>query len=665
MNNIPCDMAEVLAGQISGFHQYILSGGAPRMSYVSRNLCCMLGAEEDELLGGGYEAMVHPADREAYFAMLRLAAGEERTAAGEYRLVKKDGSVMHVRDTVTSRLTDGVMVMSSVLADITGIRKEIDDLHFLSETIPCGFLKYTCEKQPRITYINARMAEMLRLPAAHGGEDGELEYFLDNVYLMIPAEERRRFARYLDRVYAAGTPVAGEMSLLRCDGTRVHVFGWVTKSVNELGEAEFQSVCMDVTERHMARRAAETERYIKALAEVYDKIFEINLSAGTVKCLHCGDSATFKCVENMAVRLEDAKERWIMDSVVEDDCGRVRGFFDDFCGGKAESALRPPQITYMARSGDGKVRRYGGIFIRGGGGGDFYCCRRMHDPAETEVLRHENDRLKENMKKLVMRFTDGIAAFEISSGGMVTPLYASDNVCAFFGFSRDEWFSLMAKATPLENFVAYSEAEYEDFEELLRNGEAEFTYFDYSSGIERRIRAVCSRREPEDDAPLYVMLYYAGPDRGAEEGLPEPRSVTIRTFGYFDVFVGDRPIAFRNKKSKELFALLVDRRGGYVTSEEAIGFLWEDEPVSTVTLSRYRKVALRLKNTLEEYGIADVVESVDGKRRIVAEKVRCDLYDYLSGKDEFAQLFKGSYLTNYSWAETTLGELTESRMKKS
>ena len=163
MNNIPCDMAEVLAGQISGFHQYILSGGAPRMSYVSRNLCCMLGAEEDELLGGGYEAMVHPADREAYFAMLRLAAGEERTVAGEYRLVKKDGSMMHVRDTVTSRLTDGVMVMSSVLADITGIRKEIDDLHFLSETIPCGFLKYTCEKQPRITYINARMAEMLRL----------------------------------------------------------------------------------------------------------------------------------------------------------------------------------------------------------------------------------------------------------------------------------------------------------------------------------------------------------------------------------------------------------------------------------------------------------------------------------------------------------------------
>ena len=115
--------------------------------------------------------------------------------------------------------------------------------------------------------------------------------------------------------------------------------------------------------------------------------------------------------------------------------------------------------------------------------------------------------------------------------------------------------------------------------------------------------------------------------------------------------------AQRNKKSKELLALLVDRKGGYITSEEAISFLWEDEPANTLTLSRYRKVALRLKSTLEEYGITDIVEVIDGKRRIVMEKVACDLYNYLSGKEEYSQLFKGSYLTNYSWGETTLGEL--------
>ena len=52
-----------------------------------------------------------------------------------------------------------------------------------------------------------------------------------------------------------------------------------------------------------------------------------------------------------------------------------------------------------------------------------------------------------------------------------------------------------------------------------------------------------------------------------------------------------------------------------------------------------------------------MVETVDGKRRIVEERVECDLYNYLSQKEEFAHLFKGSYLTNYSWGEMTLGEL--------
>lgn len=216
----------------------------------------------------------------------------------------------------------------------------------------------------------------------------------------------------------------------------------------------------------------------------------------------------------------------------------------------------------------------------------------------------------------------------------------------------------MEKPTPFDNFVAYSEAGYEEFTKLLENGEAEFTYFDYQLESERKIKAICSQKASNANAPRYVMLYSVE-DTGSTEaiGLSESRTVSIRTFGYFDVFVGDRPIAFRNKKSKELLALLVDRKGGYVSSEEAISFLWEDEPVSTVTLSRYRKVALRLKNTLEEYGISDVIESVDGKRRVVMEKVQCDLYQYLSGKEEYSQLFKGSYLTNYSWAETTLGEL--------
>ena len=261
------------------------------------------------------------------------------------------------------------------------------------------------------------------------------------------------------------------------------------------------------------------------------------------------------------------------------------------------------------------------------------------------------------MQELVRRFRDGIAAFELSDGN-VTPLYASDNVCEFFGFTKDEWLPLMEKSTPVREFIARSETSYSDFAELLRTGEAEFTYYDFGAEKERRIKAICSPKSPEA-SPRYVLLYNMDEFPGtAAESADDEMTVSIRTFGYFDVFIGGKPIAFRSQKAKELFALLIDRRGGFVTSEEAIGFLWEEEPINSVTLARYRKVALRLKNILEEYGISDVMESVAGKRRIIPEKVRCDLYDYLSGKEEYAQLFKGSYLTNYSWGEITLGELS-------
>ena len=364
--------------------------------------------------------------------------------------------------------------------------------------------------------------------------------------------------------------------------------------------------------------------------------------------------------EDVPMLIDEALDKWTLGAVEAGSRDKIRGFFRDFCQKKLyESDARPPQITYNARCASGELRQYTGIFIKVDESVSYYCCRRIQETGKERVLQTENDELKQNMKDLVMQFSDGIAAFEVSADGQVKPLYASDNVQEFFGYTEKEWTLLTEKFTPMESFVAYSEAAYEDFVELLRAGEAEYTYFDYDTETERKIKAICSPKEAGGKTPRYVMLYQVeATDPDGKKTLPENRTVSIRTFGYFDVFVGDKPIAFRNKKSKELLALLVDRRGGYITSEEAIGFLWEDEPANTVTMSRYRKVALRLKNTLEEYGISDIVEAVDGKRRIVMEKVQCDLYQYCSGKEEYANLFKGSYLTNYSWGETTLGELS-------
>ena len=662
MNNTLNNIEEILGHQICGFHQYVLTSPV-HLNYVSVNLCEMLGIQQTELLDDRadlYAQMVHPADREKYSDFINKIIIKEQSLTGEYRLVKKDGTIICVRDTITpKKLDDGTLIGHSVLTDITDIKNENTDLQFLNETVPCGFLRYTCEKQPKITYINPKMIELLRFPEVKDGEMDYLEMYKSNIFLMIPMEERRRFSKYLNRVFSSDVPIAGDMTLLRCDGTRAHIFGWVTKCINEQGEAEFQSVCMDITERYQARKSSESKRYLQALTDVYDKIFEFNLDANTVKCLHCEENSYFKRFENIAMQIEDALEKSLIASAATEQQDTIRRFFKDFCQKRLSGVDgKPPQITYKARSTDNNVKQYTGVFIKVDESVSFYCCREVKEAAESVALREENSQLKEKMRNLVKQFSDGIAAFEVTAEGLVKPLYATENVCDFFGYTEEEWLPLTERFTPLENFVSYSEVPYEKYAELLRTGKAEFSYFDYQSETERKIKAICSEKEPNVNSSRYVMLYpVEGGSEAVKQTLPENRTVSIRTFGYFDVFVGDTPIAFRNKKSKELLALLVDRKGGYVTSEEAISFLWEDEPANTLTLSRYRKVALRLKSTLEEYGITDIVEAVDGKRRIVMEKVECDLYNYLSGKEEYSQLFKGSYLTNYSWGETTLGEL--------
>ena len=146
-----------------------------------------------------------------------------------------------------------------------------------------------------------------------------------------------------------------------------------------------------------------------------------------------------------------------------------------------------------------------------------------------------------------------------------------------------------------------------------------------------------------------------------EENIATPANshIFIGTFGFFDIYVDGQAILFTHAKSKELLALFVDRRGGYLTAREAITYLWENEPVSKTTLSRCRKVAMRMNETLRKYGIEDIVKAQRGVRCLDISKVHCDLYDYLSGRSP--RLYRGTYMLNYSWAEYTIAELDRER----
>ena len=72
--------------------------------------------------------------------------------------------------------------------------------------------------------------------------------------------------------------------------------------------------------------------------------------------------------------------------------------------------------------------------------------------------------------------------------------------------------------------------------------------------------------KPVDENDLRRELTFLYPEQLEEK----KRKISVKTFGGFDVFVNGETLTFRRAKSKELLALLVDKRGNSITAREGV-----------------------------------------------------------------------------------------------
>lgn len=125
----------------------------------------------------------------------------------------------------------------------------------------------------------------------------------------------------------------------------------------------------------------------------------------------------------------------------------------------------------------------------------------------------------------------------------------------------------------------------------------------------------------------------------------------IRCFPDFELMKDNEPVFFKNRKSKELLAYLVHNQGNWVPLEKITFSLFED--LDELSSKNYlRTVLFRLKKTLSENGLEHLIETKYGSMRVNTAAFLCDYYQYLDGRTE---LFKGDYMGEYPWAETTRG----------
>ena len=156
-------------------------------------------------------------------------------------------------------------------------------------------------------------------------------------------------------------------------------------------------------------------------------------------------------------------------------------------------------------------------------------------------------------------------------------------------------------------------------------------------------------KEEVDDVIQIVDMYF---QRAAHK-------VFIKTFGYFDVFVDGAPIMFRSGKAKELLALLVDRQGGTVNTEQIICTLWEDRPNDEATQNLCCKTAKTLKQELKKYGVEEMLVVNRSMKRVNTEFFTCDLYELLKEETLAKKQFVGDYMLEYSWAEERMAALSK------
>ena len=108
----------------------------------------------------------------------------------------------------------------------------------------------------------------------------------------------------------------------------------------------------------------------------------------------------------------------------------------------------------------------------------------------------------------------------------------------------------------------------------------------------------------------------------------ERKRVYVKTFSGFDVYVNGQTVYFPSAKAKEMLAVLVEKQGSSVSLAQMTYLLYEDSDEAKAK-STLRVIYLRLRRTLEEYGIENMVIKRRGSWAIAPDTFTCDFYEFI------------------------------------
>lgn len=136
----------------------------------------------------------------------------------------------------------------------------------------------------------------------------------------------------------------------------------------------------------------------------------------------------------------------------------------------------------------------------------------------------------------------------------------------------------------------------------------------------------------------------------------QKKEIYVQMFGVFNIMKNGTPIPFRGK-AKEILALIMVKRGKEISNEEIYSTIWESREYSNVAMKVYYNALKRLKDSLEKYGLQNLIFSTARGQMANTDLFDCDYYAWQDNNLDKHERFDGEFLTEYSWGEYILGNI--------
>ena len=138
----------------------------------------------------------------------------------------------------------------------------------------------------------------------------------------------------------------------------------------------------------------------------------------------------------------------------------------------------------------------------------------------------------------------------------------------------------------------------------------------------------------------------------------QEKELYIKTFDDFEVLKNGKPTSVTGK-AKEILAYCVIMRGREVSNEEIYSALWEGREYNNVNMKVYYNAIKRLKDSLADDNIPDLLVSTKRGQLANTDVFDCDLYEWLDKGNKDINKIPDSFMSKYSWAYKVLEKSLE------